>query len=68
MPELTYKASYAKLAPRASMDTLVRLACINKAIPVEMLARPTVRARLQLPRKGSLDSHVSEVIVEPVGK
>lgn len=68
MPEQTYKDSYARIAPRAALETLVRLVCATNRVPVEMLHRNTARARLGMPRSGSLESHVPAVISSPVGK
>lgn len=62
------KRTYAEIAPRVALETLVRLAAVRTGVPVDLLSRPTVRARLQLPRKGDLASYTSEVISTPVGK
>lgn len=67
MPEQTYKDSYARIAPRVALETLVRLACVRAGIPVEMLHRNTARSRLGLPRKGKLEDLMAGV-TEPVGK
>jgi hypothetical protein len=68
MPEQTYEASYGQIAPRAALETAVRLSCADAGIPVEMLHRNSARARLGMDRKGSVESHVPEVIPKPVGK
>src|SRR6266849_4745093 len=68
MPEQTYKATYSRMAPRTALDTPVRLAAVTKGIPVEMLARATVRSRLKLPKKGPLEAHISAAIAVPGGK
>ena len=67
MPEQTYKDSYARIAPRVTLETLVRLACVRAGIPVEMLHRASARSRLGFPRKGKLEAHMAEV-AEPVGR
>jgi hypothetical protein len=67
MPEQTYEASYARIAPRATLETLVRLACVRAGIPVEMLHRGSARSRLGVPRSGKLEDLISGV-TEPVGK
>lgn len=67
MPEQTYKDSYARLAPRVTLETLVRLACVRAGIPVEMLNRTSARSRLGVSRKGKLEDLMSAV-TEPVGK
>ena len=64
MPHTGEKA----IAPRAALETLVRLAAVRAGIPIEVLPRPTVRARLGLPRSGDLGSHVEARIPEPVGR
>jgi hypothetical protein len=69
MPEQSrFKRTYQEIAPRVTLETLVRLAAVRAEIPIEVLPRPTVRARLKLSRKGDLASHVSERIPNPVGK
>jgi hypothetical protein len=68
MPEQTYKATYIRMAPRAALDTLVRLAAVTQGIPVEMLARTTVRSRLKLPKKGPFEAHIASVVAAPVGR
>lgn len=68
MPEQTYKNSHGQLAPRIALETVVRLGCAESGVPVEMLHRNSARARLGMDRKGSIESHVTEVIAEPVGK
>lgn len=69
MPEQSrFKKTYQEIAPRIALETLVRLAAVRAEIPIEVLPRPTVRARLKLPRKGDLASHVSERISQPVGR
>lgn len=69
LPEQSrFKRPYAEVAARASLETLVRLACAKANVPVEVMPRPTVRARLELPKKGELASHVAEVVPAPVGK
>src|SRR4051812_26229969 len=53
LPEPTYRGSYASLAPRAGLETVVRLAAIKAKIDVELLDRRTARSRLGLPRRGN---------------
>lgn len=62
------KRTYAEIAPRVALETLVRLAAVRAGVPVDVLARPTVRARLGLPRAGDLASHTAEAVGSPVGK
>lgn len=47
---------------------MVRLSCAEASVPVEMLQRSSARARLGMDRRGSVESHIPEVIEEPVGK
>ena len=68
MPEQTYKASYGQIAPRAALETVVRLSSAEAGVPVEMLHRNSARARLGMKKSGSLESHIPTVIGEPVGK
>jgi hypothetical protein len=67
MPEQTYKDSYARIAPRVALETLVRLACVRAGIPVEMLHRASARSRLGVSRSGRLEDLLAGV-TEPVGK
>ena len=67
LPE-QYKGTYHEIAPRAALETLVRLASVRAGIPIDVLPRATVRARLALPKKGKLALHVSERFAVPVGK
>lgn len=57
LPE-TWKASYRQHLPRSSMETIIRLAVARRDLPLDVLARATVRSRLGIPAKGSLDDHV----------
>jgi hypothetical protein len=68
LPEQTYKGSYTSLAPRAALETLVRLAAANADIELELLHRNSARARVGMPRRGSFEDHIPAVIAEPVGK
>lgn len=52
-------ATYQRIAPRVVLETLVRLAAAQENVPTDLLARATVRARLGLPRSGSLDDQLS---------
>jgi hypothetical protein len=69
MPEQgRHKRTYQEIAPRVALETLVRIAAVQENIAIEVLPRPTVRARLGVPRAGDLASHVGKAIVEPVGR
>jgi hypothetical protein len=61
------KRTYLEIAPRVTLETLIRIAAVQEGIDIEMLARPTLRARLDIPKAGELSSHVSGVIAESVG-
>lgn len=69
MPEQgRHKRTYQEIAPRVALETLVRIAAVQGDIAIEVLARPTVRSRLGIPRAGDLASHVARVIAEPGGR
>lgn len=60
-PESSYQAAYSEFLPRATVETLLVLACAAEGIPVERKARQTIRGILDLPRKGGLATH-SDVV------
>jgi len=62
-----YRRTYQEIAPRATLETLVRLASVRAGIPIEVMARRTVRSRLGLPLSGDLASHVATKIPTPAG-
>jgi len=66
-PEQTYEDSYARIAPRATLETLVRLACLDAKVPVELLHRNSARARLGLDGKGKFEANLAKT-VKSVGK
>lgn len=68
LPEQTYKDSYARIAPRVALETLVCLAALNAGVPVEMLRRASARSRLGMPKKGKFEVHLAAAVGEPVGK
>ena len=63
-----YTASHKAFTPRIALETVVRLAGSKEDVAVELLSRPTVRSRLDLPKRGGLDSHLNQVIAKPVGR
>jgi hypothetical protein len=65
-PEQVYEAQYRELAPKAALETLIRLACDDAGVPVEVLHRATARARV-FGRQGKMDELI-EARVKPVGK
>lgn len=50
--------SYQRVAPRVTLETLLRVAAAREGYPLSLVARATVRAALSLPRKGTLDDHL----------
>jgi hypothetical protein len=68
MPEQTYDDLYGRIAPRVTLETLVRLACDRAEVPVEMLYRSSARARLGMPRGGKFAAHIPSTVGAPVGK
>jgi hypothetical protein len=68
LPEQTYKDSYARIAPRVALETLVRLAALDAGANIELVKRATARSRLGMPKTGPFESHVGKAIGDPVGK
>ena len=66
-PESTYTASYTELEPKIALMTLIRLACVDANIPVEVLHRATARKRVGFPRGGNMGALIDESI-EQVGE
>jgi len=64
-PETIYSASYKELAPKAALETLIRLACLEADVSVEMVHRAAIRSSLG--GKGKLDELIAAKI-KPVGK
>jgi hypothetical protein len=62
------KRTHTAFVPRIALETLVRLAAVQTQTEIEVLPRPTVRTRLNLPAKGKLLDHVSSRIPRKVGK
>jgi hypothetical protein len=62
-----FKHTHAELAPRVTLETLFRLAAVRADIPIDLMARPTVRSALGLPQTGELASHTAERLDTPVG-
>jgi hypothetical protein len=63
-PETNYEATYSALAPKAALETLIRLACLDADVKVELIHRAAVRSALG---GGKLDELI-EAKIEPVGK
>jgi hypothetical protein len=68
MPEQTYEDSYARIAPRAAFETVVRLGFARRGVPVEVLHRATARSRVGMSRSGKFDAQIPRVIAHPVGR
>lgn len=66
-PEPTGQATVANLRARFTAETLLARAAVELTLPVSRLARSTVRARLQLDRKGSFAERAGEVYPDKVG-
>jgi hypothetical protein len=64
----TPKKTHAAFVPRIALETLVRLAAVEAGAEIEVLPRPTVRKRLELPAKGKLAELVPLRIPAKVGK
>jgi hypothetical protein len=63
-PETIYEATYSELAPKAALETLIRVACFEANVNVELVHRASVRSALG---GGKLDDLIAAKI-EPVGK
>src|SRR5207248_1488602 len=70
LPQRTRRptAGYFGVVDRIAMETIIRLAAVTLEIPVLMLERTTVRARLGLGKEGVLENYLDSVISLPVGK
>lgn len=68
LPDMTYQASYKDLGPRGASESLIRLAAEAVGASYERLARPRVRTRLGIPKKGSLTAKLVADVVTPVGQ
>jgi hypothetical protein len=62
------KKPHGAFVPRIALETLVRLAAVETETEIEVLPRPTLRTRLELPAKGRLAEHVPSRIPSKVGK
>jgi len=62
------KGAYSSLAPRATLETLVRLAAENAPVPVDLLHRKTARTRVGMSQTGKFEDLIESVIPNPVGR
>ena len=58
---------YVEVAPRAALETLIRIAAVQLSIPIEVLPPATLRSRLGIGKSGALDAHLAAVIPTAVG-
>ena len=68
MAEQTYSDTYARIAPKAALETLMRLAAASEGVPVEMLHRNSARSRLGMPKGGKFEANLPTALATPVGK
>jgi hypothetical protein len=59
-PSKRFKYTHSQIAPRITLETLIRLATVHADIPIDVMTRKTVRSRLGLDFSGDLASHVAE--------
>jgi hypothetical protein len=62
------QSGYFMVAPRVALETVIRLAAVMLGVPVVLLERATIRARLECPKTGNLETHVERVISQPIGR
>lgn len=60
-----HKYTHSQLAPRITLETLIRLAAVQAQTPIDVLSRRAVRSRLGLPFSGDLAGHVAAKFPEP---
>jgi hypothetical protein len=61
------KQTHGAWAPRVELETLLRMAAAKRDLPVERIARATVRARLGLARSGNFETAIGTVVPERGG-
>lgn len=66
--ESSAKLTTATLRGRFTAEALLAAAAADAGITCTRLPRPTLRARLDLPRSGKLVDHVTAVFATPVGE
>ena len=69
LPQRTRRPTggYFTVIERIALETVIRLAAITLKIPVSMLERATVRARLGLSTTGVLEHYVDQIFPDPAG-
>ena len=60
----TTRQTHSRWRIRIEMETLLRLAAARRDLPLDRLARPTVRSRLGLATRGNFEATVREAIDE----
>jgi hypothetical protein len=63
-----FAPGYFVVAQRIALETVIRLAAAVLEIPVTMLERATVRARLGCGKTGGLERYLDVVSPQPIGK
>lgn len=58
------KQTHSVMAPRVELETLVRMAAAELELPVDRVARATVRARLKVTNRGGFEDAVRAVAPE----
>ena len=68
LPEIRERGdTHQKHMPRIVLETLVRVAAAQEGIDLDLVQRPTLRAKLGLPAARSLDTHLGSSGVVPEG-
>lgn len=63
-----HQPGYFTVAPRVALETVIRLAAAMTDIPVAVLDRATVRARLGCEKTGALEEYLDSVIPAAIGQ
>jgi hypothetical protein len=68
LPTPNYRDTYTRIAPRAALETLVRLVGAQLDRTVELVYPTTARARLGASKTGDFDEALAVVLPEAVGQ
>jgi hypothetical protein len=63
-----FQPGYFVVGPRIALETVIRLAAVTLNIPVVVLERATVRARLKCGKNGALEEYLNKVVPQSIGK